>query len=377
VNLPHRPGTEPRKPERDAARTNQAPVRIDVEALKKSFGTFPALNDVSLSVEPGELLALLGPSGSGKTTLLRAIAGLSAPEEGRIHFHGEDATNLSLRERRVGFVFQQYALFRHMTVFDNIAFGLRVRPRKERPRAREIARRVSRLLELVQLEGLEKRFPSQLSGGQRQRVALARALAIEPTVLLLDEPFGALDAKVRKELRRWLRQIHRETGLTTIFVTHDQEEALELADRVVIMRAGQIEQIGTPAQIYDEPATPFVCEFLGNVTKFETVLKDGEGRVLGELLPVAEGAAYRDGPAVAYVRSHEIEISGGDQTAGAAATVRAIRPFGASVSVDLDVEGHAELIEAEIPRELFEVGEIRQGQKVRVRATAARIFKAE
>ncbi|WP_293549448.1 sulfate/molybdate ABC transporter ATP-binding protein [Parvibaculum sp.] len=350
---------------------------MDVEALKKTFGDFPALDDVSLAVEPGELLALLGPSGSGKTTLLRAIAGLSAPEEGRIRFHGEDATNLSLRERRVGFVFQQYALFRHMTVFDNIAFGLRVRPRAERPRAREIARRVHLLLGLVQLEGLGDRFPSQLSGGQRQRVALARALAIEPTVLLLDEPFGALDAKVRKELRRWLRQIHHETGLTTIFVTHDQEEALELADRVVIMRSGKIEQIGTPAEIYDEPATPFVCEFLGNVTKFETVLKDGEGKVLGELLPVADGARHRDGPAVAYVRSHEFEISSADQTAGAAAIVRAIRPFGASVAVDLDVAGHAELIEAEIPRELFEVGEIREGQNVRVRATAARIFKAE
>ncbi|MDR3500264.1 MAG: sulfate/molybdate ABC transporter ATP-binding protein [Parvibaculum sp.] len=349
-------------------------MRIDVEDLQKTFGTFPALNGVSLSVEPGELLALLGPSGSGKTTLLRAIAGLSTPEVGRIHFQGEDATNLSLRERRVGFVFQQYALFRHMTVFENIAFGLRVRPRAERPREKEIARRVRRLLELVQLEGLEKRFPSQLSGGQRQRVALARALAIEPTVLLLDEPFGALDAKVRKELRRWLRQIHRETGLTTIFVTHDQEEALELADRVVIMRGGKIEQIGTPAEIYDEPATPFVCEFLGNVTRFDTVLKDGEAEVLGSLLPIAEGDSYRDGPAAAYVRSHEIEIAGRDQAAGIPATVRTIRPFGASVSVELAIDGREEPIEAEIPRELFEVGEIRQGQKVRVRASAARIF---
>jgi sulfate transport system ATP-binding protein len=374
--LRDRQGTEAggQKPNRDAARANQAPVRIDVEDLQKTFGTFPALNGVSLSVEPGELLALLGPSGSGKTTLLRAIAGLSTPEVGRIHFQGEDATNLSLRERRVGFVFQQYALFRHMTVFENIAFGLRVRPRAERPREKEIARRVRRLLELVQLEGLEKRFPSQLSGGQRQRVALARALAIEPTVLLLDEPFGALDAKVRKELRRWLRQIHRETGLTTIFVTHDQEEALELADRVVIMRGGKIEQIGTPAEIYDEPATPFVCEFLGNVTRFDTVLKDGEAEVLGSLLPTAEGDSYRDGPAAAYVRSHEIEIAGRDQAAGIPATVRTIRPFGASVSVELAIDGREEPIEAEIPRELFEVGEIRQGQKVRVRASAARIF---
>jgi sulfate transport system ATP-binding protein len=378
VSLPGRTGTDAAgwKPNRDAVRAYQAPVRIDVEDLRKTFGTFAALNGVSLSVEPGELLALLGPSGSGKTTLLRTIAGLSTPDEGRIHFHGEDATSLSLRDRRVGFVFQQYALFRHMTVFENIAFGLRVRPRAERPREREIARRVRRLLELVQLDGLEARFPNQLSGGQRQRVALARALAIEPTVLLLDEPFGALDAKVRKELRRWLRQIHRETGLTTIFVTHDQEEALELADRVVIMRGGEVEQVGTPDEIYNEPATPFVCEFLGNVTRFETTLRDGEAEVLGSLLLSAEGDSYRDGPATAYVRSHEIEIAASDQAAGAPATVRAIRPFGGAVSVELSVEGRAEPIEAEIPRELFEVGEIRQGQKVRVRATAARIFRS-
>lgn len=378
MSLPNRQGIEgSRRGDRDAARANAAPVRIDVEALRKTFGGFTALNDVSLTVEPGELLALLGPSGSGKTTLLRAIAGLSTVDEGRIRFQGEDATNLSLRERRVGFVFQQYALFRHKTVFENIAFGLRARPRAERPREREIARRVKLLLELVQLEGLESRFPSQLSGGQRQRVALARALAIEPNVLLLDEPFGALDAKVRKDLRKWLRQIHHETGLTTVFVTHDQEEALELADRVVIMRNGRVEQIGTPSEIYDDPATPFVCEFLGNVTRIDTVLKDGEADVFGSALPAAEGESYRDGPAVAYVRSHEIEIVSRDQQAGVPATVRTVRPFGASVSVELEVEGCEETIEAEIPRELFEVGEIRQGQGVRVRATAARIFRRD
>ena len=380
MSLPQRAGTDPvttQHDTRDEARPNQTPVRIDVEDLRKSFGTFAALNGVSLTVRPGELLALLGPSGSGKTTLLRAIAGLSTPDEGRIHFQGVDATNLSLRQRRVGFVFQQYALFRHMTVFDNIAFGLRVRPRAERPREREIARRVRRLLELVQLQGLDKRFPSQLSGGQRQRVALARALAIEPTVLLLDEPFGALDAKVRKDLRRWLRQIHHETGLTTIFVTHDQEEALELADRVVIMSRGQIDQIGTPSEIYDDPATPFVCEFLGNVTRVDTVLKDGEADVLGSQLPVPDGEAYRDGPAVAYVRGHELEIVSSDQPGGAPATVRAVRPFGASVTIELDVQGHAEPIEAEVPRELFDVGEVREGRQVRVRAIAARIFKRD
>ena len=351
---------------------SHAPIRIDVENVGKSFGTFAALNDVSLTVEPGELLALLGPSGSGKTTLLRAIAGLAPAERGILRFNGEDATNLTLRQRRVGFVFQQYALFRHMTVFDNIAFGLRVRPRAERPKKAEITRRVKRLLTLVQLDGMEKRFPNQLSGGQRQRVALARALAIEPTVLLLDEPFGALDAKVRKELRRWLREIHRETGLTTIFVTHDQEEALELADRVVIMRGGEIEQVGTPSDIYDDPATPFVCEFLGDVTHVEVQIKDGEAEVLGGLFPVH--GEVRNGLADAYVRSYEIEIAGREQASGVPAVVRAIRPYGGSVTVDLVLEGRTGVVEATIPRELFEVGEISVGQSIFVRATAARIF---
>lgn len=350
----------------------QTPIQIDVENLRKSFGAFAALNDVSLTVRPGELLALLGPSGSGKTTLLRAIAGLAPAEQGTLRFNGEDATNLSLRQRRVGFVFQQYALFRHMTVFDNIAFGLRVRPRNERPAKAEIAKRVRRLLSFVQLDGMEKRFPNQLSGGQRQRVALARALAIEPTVLLLDEPFGALDAKVRKELRRWLRDIHRETGLTTIFVTHDQEEALELADRVVIMRGGEIEQIGTPSEIYDEPATPFICEFLGDVTHFETSIRDGEAEVLGGLFPVH--GDVRNGVADAYVRSYEIEIASREQGSGVPAVVRAIRPFGGSVTVDLLLQGRSDSIEATIPRELFEVGEVKTGQEIYVRATAARIF---
>ncbi|MBX3489035.1 sulfate/molybdate ABC transporter ATP-binding protein [Parvibaculum sp.] len=351
----------------------RAPVRIDVEELGKSYGSFAALDNVSLTVRPGELLALLGPSGSGKTTLLRAIAGLTATEEGTIRFDGEDATTLSLRERRVGFVFQQYALFRHMTVFDNVAFGLRVRPRDERPRAGEIARRVRRLLELVQLPGLEKRFPSQLSGGQRQRVALARALAIEPNVLLLDEPFGALDAKVRKELRRWLRELHTETGLTTIFVTHDQEEALELADRVVIMREGKVEQIGTPADIYDEPATPYVCEFLGGVARFETNAKDGEADILGSTFPIESDGDY-SGPALAYVRAHEIEIVSRELAQGVPAVIRAVRPFGPTVTVELSIEGRAERIEAEVPRELHSGGELGVGQGVFIRAVSARIF---
>jgi sulfate/thiosulfate transport system ATP-binding protein len=241
-------------------------MSIETKNIRKQFGNgFTALDDVSLKIETGELLALLGPSGSGKTTLLRIIGGLEHADAGRVFFDGEDATNIPIRKRQVGFVFQNYALFRHMTIFKNIAFGLDVRPRRQRPPKAEIEKKVRELLRLVQLEGIECRYPSQLSGGQRQRVALARALAIEPRVLLLDEPFGALDAKVRKELRRWIRALHDELHITTIFVTHDQEEALEIADRVVVMNNARIEQIGTPQEIYDHPASAFVCEFLEDV----------------------------------------------------------------------------------------------------------------
>ncbi len=236
---------------------------IQIRGVQKHYGSFHALRGIDLDIASGELLALLGPSGSGKTTLLRAIAGLEPLDGGQVKFGDIDATALTVQQRKVGFVFQQYALFKHMTVLDNIAFGLTVRPKKERPDAATINKRVRELLELVQLGGLEKRYPAQLSGGQKQRVALARALAIEPRVLLLDEPFGALDAKVRKDLRRWLRQLHRETGYTTIFVTHDQEEALELADRVVVMNRGVIEQVGTTDEVWDAPSTPFVYDFLG------------------------------------------------------------------------------------------------------------------
>ena len=239
-----------------------APRAISVEGVSKAFGGGPILNNVDLEIVPGELLALLGPSGSGKTTLLRLLAGLERASAGRVLFDGEDATRYSVQERRVGFVFQSYALFRHMSVFDNIAYGLNVRPRAQRPSREAISGRVAELLAMMQLQGFERRYPSQLSGGQRQRVALARALAIEPRVLLLDEPFGALDAKVRKDLRKWLRDIHDRTGLTTVFVTHDQAEAMAIADRVAILNAGRIEQIGTPDAIRAAPASPFVKSFL-------------------------------------------------------------------------------------------------------------------
>ncbi|WP_353429930.1 sulfate/molybdate ABC transporter ATP-binding protein [Paracoccus denitrificans] len=237
-------------------------MHIEIDEIAKSFGSSTALHPVSLAIPSGALVALLGPSGSGKTTLLRILGGLEFPTSGRVLFDGQDATGLSVQERRAGFVFQSYALFRHMTVFENIAYGLRARPRRTRPPQAEIERRVTRLLELIQLPQIAKRFPSQLSGGQRQRVALARALAIEPRMLLLDEPFGALDARVRKELRQGLREIHDSTGLTTVFVTHDQDEAMELADLVVVMSMGRIEQVGRPQDIRARPATPFVREFI-------------------------------------------------------------------------------------------------------------------
>jgi sulfate transport system ATP-binding protein len=249
-------------------------MTIEVRNLAKSYGTFPALDDVSLTVVPGELLALLGPSGSGKTTLLRTIAGLERQESGTVLYDGVDSDRISLRDRRVGFVFQSYALFRHMTVFENVAFGLRVRPRSQRPKRAAIEAKVRELLELVQLSEFAGRYPAQLSGGQRQRIALARALAIDPQVLLLDEPFGALDARVRKDLRAWLRQLHEQIHVTTIFVTHDQEEAFELADRVVILRDGKIEQIGTPEEIHASPATAFVRDFLGGEPVAEVDSRD-------------------------------------------------------------------------------------------------------
>src|SRR5512138_2955215 len=269
-------------------------MSIEISSVNKHFGQFAALKDVSLTVPSGELVALLGPSGSGKTTLLRIIAGLENPDQGKIIFNGEDTTSRHVRERQVGFVFQHYALFRHMTVFENIAFGLKVRPRKTRPSNSEIRDKVMKLLSLVQLEAMAERYPSQLSGGQRQRIALARALAVEPQVLLLDEPFGALDAQVRAELRRWLRRLHDEIHVTSVFVTHDQEEALEVADRIVVMNKGKVEQVGTPDKVYEHPASAFVLNFLGNVNLFHGRLTQP-----GSQIEVSENA-------VSYVRSHDI-----------------------------------------------------------------------
>jgi sulfate transport system ATP-binding protein len=283
-------------------------MTISIRSVEKKFGRYPALNSVDLEIADGELVALLGPSGSGKTTLLRTIAGLEFPDAGQVLFAGQDVTFASASARRVGFVFQQYALFKHMTVARNIAFGLDVRKGKDKPPKAEIARRVEELLKLVELEGLGKRYPSQLSGGQRQRVALSRALAVQPSVLLLDEPFGALDATVRKSLRKELRRVHDATGVTTIFVTHDQEEALGLADRVAILNAGRIEQIGTPDEVHDNPATPFVCGFVGEANRFEGAVSGGRF-TSGAVSFAADGV--RDGAAVAFVRPHDFALADG------------------------------------------------------------------
>jgi sulfate transport system ATP-binding protein len=350
-------------------------MTIDVRNLSKRFGSFVALDRVDLSVRGGELLALLGPSGSGKTTLLRVIAGLETADSGSVHFHGTEATHASPRDRRVGFVFQHYALFRHLSVFENVAFGLRVKPRGERPADSVIAGRVRQLLELVQLDFLGDRLPSELSGGQRQRVALARALAVEPRILLLDEPFGALDAKVRKELRRWLRRLHEEVHVTTVFVTHDQEEAMEVSDRVVVMNKGRIEQEGTPAEVYDAPATPFVYSFLGDVNLFHGRLQDGKVRIGAADLDVPELAGVTDPAAVAYVRAHELTLSRSPDGAGALeAVVRHVRPNGTAVRVELSRPGDGGPIEAEVPRGEFEQLGLEVGDRVYVHPRRVRVF---
>ena len=329
---------------------------LKIRNIRKDYGKFPALNGVTLDIRSGELIALLGPSGSGKTTLLRAIAGLEFPDGGQILFGDKDASRKTVQERNVGFVFQSYALFRHMKVFDNIAFGLRVRERSRRPSETEIRRRVLELLDLVQLTGLEGRYPAQLSGGQRQRVALARALAIEPQVLLLDEPFGALDAQVRKELRRWLRKIHDETGHTTVFVTHDQDEAMELADRVAVLHKGDLQQVGTPDEVYDQPATPFVYGFIGESTALPVVVRAGRVEFDGQALSVP-ASEVSDGPARLLVRPQDVELV--DASAGlVVGDVVAMRRSGSNRRIDVCVGADRSRIEALVsPQDEIAVGD--------------------
>ncbi|MDB5581264.1 MAG: sulfate transport system permease protein 1 [Bradyrhizobium sp.] len=326
-------------------------MSIHIQQISKRFNNFVALDRVNLEVPSGELVALLGPSGSGKTTLLRVIAGLEQPDSGQILLGGEDATTTQVQDRRVGFVFQHYALFRHMTIFENVAFGLRVRPRGERPSDADIRRRVHELLELVQLDWQADRYPHQLSGGQRQRIALARALAIEPKVLLLDEPFGALDAKVRKELRRWLRRLHDEIHLTSVFVTHDQDEALEVADRIVVFNHGRIEQIGTPAEVYENPVSPFVIDFLGRANRF-----------------TASGGQH-----AAYARPHEIEVSSSNLEGGATATVEHFTNHGPLVQLAL-TNGAGDTVEVDLFREQADALALTRGQQVYYRPRALRVF---
>lgn len=314
-------------------------MSIEITNVSKNFNAFKALNQINLNIQSGELVALLGPSGCGKTTLLRIIAGLETPDSGSIQFHGEDVSEHDVRERNVGFVFQHYALFRHMTVFDNVAFGLRMKPKRERPSEKVIAEKVHELLGLVQLDWLAERYPEQLSGGQRQRIALARALAVEPKVLLLDEPFGALDAKVRKELRRWLARLHEDVHLTSVFVTHDQEEAMEVADRIVVMNKGVIEQIGSPADVYENPASDFVYHFLGDANR----LYVGEDHHV-------------------LFRPHEVHLSRQAEEGHQAGEVRDIRPLGAITRVTLKVAGQSELIEAEVAKNHFSLDNLSRGE---------------
>ena len=350
-------------------------MSIEVKNVSKHFGSFRALNDVSLHVPTGELVALLGPSGSGKTTLLRIIAGLESPDPGpgTVLFHAEDVAHTHVGKRGVGFVFQHYALFRHMSVFENVAFGLRVRPRRLRPGKAEIRERVMTLLKLVQLDWLADRYPSQLSGGQRQRVALARALAVEPKVLLLDEPFGALDAKVRQELRQWLRRLHEEIHVTTVFVTHDQEEALELADRVVVMNHGRIEQYGTPEQVFHEPATEFVMNFLGFVNVFHG-RAEGEKLHFGDVEMHAPGVATESGPVRVFIRPHDwsVELKGNGHPAFRA-TIKQINAAGPKARLEL-VTDSGDLVAVEITQERFRELGLHPGAQVFLVPRDLRLF---
>ncbi len=349
-------------------------MSIEVRGVTKTFGDFRALDAVDLHVPEGSLVALLGPSGSGKTSLLRIIAGLERPDAGSVWLEGTDATRTSVRTRGIGFVFQHYALFRHMSVFENVAFGLRVRPRPTRPKEQEVRRRVEALLRLVQLDYLGDRYPSQLSGGQRQRVALARALAVEPKVLLLDEPFGALDARVRQELRRWLRRLHDEIQVTSVFVTHDQEEALELADRVVVMNHGRVEQDGTPEELFERPATPFVMGFLGNVNVFHGRVQNGRALLGPIAVDCPEHAVIESRPAAGYARPHELVLSRTpDSRSGLWATLQAVSSAGPVVRLEL-ADADARLVQVDLARNQFEALRPSVGERLYVTARKVRVF---
>ncbi len=351
-------------------------MSINLTGITKTFGSYQALRGVSLQIEKGQFLALLGPSGSGKTTLLRILAGLDFPDEGKLIFDGADVQHISARDRRVGFVFQHYALFRHMTVAENVAFGLKVRPRHERPGKSEIADRVNELLRLVQLEKFGNRYPTQLSGGQRQRIALARALAIEPKVLLLDEPFGALDAKVRKDLRRWLRQLHDEMGLTSIFVTHDQEEALELADRVAVMSDGRIEQVGTPDEVYHNPATPFVFEFLGHANRLTCRIAGKVAKIGGVQVPVQNLTTAHEIDGIAFVRPHDIALSHYATPETLPTRIRYMFTAGPGVRVELERLDTGEILIADLVHEQVQKESFSVGQNVAAQFTQVTAFPA-
>jgi sulfate transport system ATP-binding protein len=352
-------------------------MSIEVRHVSKTFGQFTALEDVSLKIGSGKLTALLGPSGSGKTTLLRIIAGLETPDahpDTAIFFHKEDVAHQPVAERRVGFVFQHYALFRHMSVFENIAFGLRVRPRAQRPSREEIRDRVNRLLKLIQLEGFGNRLPSQLSGGQRQRVALARALAIEPKVLLLDEPFGALDAKVRKGLRDWLRRLHEEIHLTSVLVTHDQEEALEVADTVVVMNQAKIEQVGPPAEVFHHPATEFVMEFLGQVNVFRGRLHDGTADLGSVSIELPEYRGFNAGVTKLYVRPHELDIARiPNGKPSLAARITRLHPAGSVAKVGLEANDGSNIV-VDLSLAKYAELDLQPGETVYVSPKKVRVF---
>ena len=351
-------------------------MSIQIEAINKSFGKTQVLHDINLDLSSGQLVGLLGPSGSGKTTLLRIIAGLEHANSGRIHFNGKDVTDLHARNRQVGFVFQNYALFRHMTVFDNIAFGLTIMPKGQRPTNNEIKQKVNNLLEMIQLSHVAERFPSQLSGGQRQRVALARSLAVEPRVLLLDEPFGALDAQVRKELRRWLRRLHDELNFTSVFVTHDQEEAMDVSDQVVVMSQGRVEQIGSPDAIWQEPASRFVIEFLGEVNKIDGEISGSRFKV-GHYplqLPVA---SHKQGSATWYLRPHEVSLkTQADTQHPLPVLVTDVNARGSLIQLELEPKNWpGQLMSAQLPHQ--HLNEVKRGQTLYLGSQGGRVYVGE